>query len=645
VTRLHLRFVVVLISLFSVTAHAGQEKIAQSNEWHRLLHYRKTFLGSYKSDVDGPEFFFSPRGKTDPLDELKASAEAFGKSIEVGKLKQHPQCAFPERYRFLKRELGLNFSDIPCAKLDEFLSRFHNPRSVSFVFSNAHPDNPASMFGHTFLRINASSPQPGEKLDLLDQGVSYAANVGLNENPLFFYWQGLTGGYPGAFTVVPYYVKVNEYSHAEARDLWEYDLSLNSEQTLKLLRHLWELETNSWFDYWFFDENCAFELLALLEVARPDWNLTDHAGAWVIPGETVKILTRTPGVVESVKFRPSYRRTLFKRFDELSPQAKEIFFKVKEGKVSVPEIQSQKIASAEIPNVLDALSADLTYRKQKNEGKASDLEKKLLTDVLIERSRRAQASISQESVPSHFNESAGSWNTRPDEGHDATRLSITSGLARMGSHPTTQEGSGLYFQEVHVRTAYHDLLNNDQGFLRFSQIEFPNLTLRYYPKLSDLRVERIGILSVLSLFPMTALEKKPSWGLDLEYQSPKDYGCLLCHTVRGRGYVGASGLALSPNVMVYGLALANAEFGESLRKGWRLGPGAQLAALANFWSPYKAMIRYDWVSDLFQTDRSAFFYEFTTEHSWSFSTAWELRAAYSLTRGYDEAKLGIYYYF
>jgi hypothetical protein len=617
------------------------ERLASSTTWHRLMHYRKATFGGYKSDLDGPEFFFSPKGKTDPLAELHASAEAFGKDIQVGKLKQHPQCAFPERYRFLKKELSLSFADVPCPKLDEFLARFHHPKSVSFVFSNAYPDNPASMFGHTFLRINAGdsgSGKPGEKLDLLDQGVSYAANVGPDENPLVFYWFGLTGGYPGAFTVVPYYVKVNEYSHAEARDLWEYDLDLNPEQTLTLLRHLWEIETNSWFDYWFFDENCAYELLTLLEVARPDWKMSDRAGAWVIPGETVKVVTRTPGAVKSVKFRPSYRRTLLKRFEALSPEQREKFFDARKGKIQATEISDVQ--------TIDALSAYLTYQKQKNEGKLPAEDKQLLTQTLIRRSELGPESPSRELAETD-SLSGSTWNTRPDQGHDATRLSLTTGIAGLAStfHVNSQDHSGLYFQELHWRSAYHDLLNNDEGYLRFSQIEFPNLTLRYYPKLSDVRVERIGLLSVLSLFPMSSLEKKPSWGLDLAYQSPKDYGCLTCHTLRGRAFVGAAGLPLSPHAMIYGLALANAEVGESLRKGWRVGPGAHLAALANPVAPYKLQLHYELVSDLFQSDRSSTFYEFSTEHSWSLNSVWELRAQYSFTRNSDEAKLGLQYYF
>ena len=35
-----------------------------------------------------------------------------------------------------------------------------------------------------------------------------------------------------------------------------------------MLKHLWELQGIA-FDYYYFDENCSWQLLGLLEVARP----------------------------------------------------------------------------------------------------------------------------------------------------------------------------------------------------------------------------------------------------------------------------------------------------------------------------------------------------------------------------------------
>jgi len=148
---LYILCTLVLTSL----AHGAQDdglylKVAQSKEWHRLMHYQRWFyVGWLRSEVDGQGFFFAEDGKTNPLSELKASAESFSKDIKVGKLKIHPQCAFPQRYRFLKKSLNLATQDVPCPQVDDFIKKF-NAKSMTLVFSSAYPHNPGSMFGHTF---------------------------------------------------------------------------------------------------------------------------------------------------------------------------------------------------------------------------------------------------------------------------------------------------------------------------------------------------------------------------------------------------------------------------------------------------------------------------------------------------------------
>ena len=53
------------------------------------------------------------------------------------------------------------------------------------------------------------------------------------------------------------------------RDAWQV------EETARMVEHVWELRQVR-FDYYFFDENCSFRLLELLEVARPSLRLTDQ---------------------------------------------------------------------------------------------------------------------------------------------------------------------------------------------------------------------------------------------------------------------------------------------------------------------------------------------------------------------------------
>jgi hypothetical protein len=126
------------------------------------------------------------------------------------------------------------------------------------------------MYGHTLLRVDAKDQD--EKTRLLAYAINYAANT--NEtNGVAFAINGLFGGYPGTFSMMPYYLKVREYSDMENRDVWEYELNLSPDVVDRVLMHVWELGP-IYFDYYFFDENCSYYLLELLEAARPDMNLT-----------------------------------------------------------------------------------------------------------------------------------------------------------------------------------------------------------------------------------------------------------------------------------------------------------------------------------------------------------------------------------
>ena len=92
------------------------------------------------------------------------------------------------------------------------------------------------MFGHTLLRIDTR-----EGRDLLGWAVNFAGATG-NDGGIVYAARGLTGGYQGYFSVVPYYEKVKSYGDWENRDIWEYDLALTPDELRLLIDHLWELE-------------------------------------------------------------------------------------------------------------------------------------------------------------------------------------------------------------------------------------------------------------------------------------------------------------------------------------------------------------------------------------------------------------------
>src|SRR5262245_48619992 len=141
--------------LTELVARSLVGKLANTREWHLLLHYRANIFGGYTSEVNDPQFFLAPHGKTDPQAELAATLKAFFSTEKIGPLEQSAQCAFIARYHWLKSTLAIDDQRLPPQPCEQFAEWFRelNPASVTLVFPSAYMHNPASLFGHILLRI------------------------------------------------------------------------------------------------------------------------------------------------------------------------------------------------------------------------------------------------------------------------------------------------------------------------------------------------------------------------------------------------------------------------------------------------------------------------------------------------------------
>ncbi|HEY5284984.1 MAG TPA: DUF4105 domain-containing protein, partial [Polyangia bacterium] len=168
---------------------------------------------------------------------------------------QHPQCRFPARWSWLKQELAIDVQRLPERPCPMF-ARWRQaiaPEKVTLVYSSAYINSPASMYGHTFLRL---SRRTGAGNKLIDYIVNFAADVTTN-NGFLYAIEGLMGGFQGRFFVMPFYVKIQEYSNIESRDLWEYELALTGAEAERLVAHTWETRSTH-FNYYFVTENCSY---------------------------------------------------------------------------------------------------------------------------------------------------------------------------------------------------------------------------------------------------------------------------------------------------------------------------------------------------------------------------------------------------
>ena len=246
----------------------------------------------------------------------------------------------------------MQLTDLPAVDCKEFKQWFKDvaPHSAVMIFPAAYLNSPSSMFGHTLLRIDQADVQR-DKTALLSYAINFGAYIEGSDNSILYAWKGLMGGYPGLFALVPYQEKLSEYRSLENRDLWEYRLNLTQVETERMVEHVWELKQIQ-FDYFFFDENCSYRLLELLQVARPSLRLTEQFPLTAIPTDTVKAV-KEAGLVEKIDYRPSRERELLERAKPLDGDEQQWVLKI-----SDDQKQLQEPAFKALPRERQALIID-----------------------------------------------------------------------------------------------------------------------------------------------------------------------------------------------------------------------------------------------------------------------------------------------
>lgn len=568
------------------------DAFAASKAWLRAMHYVPHW-GGYKSELDGPEFFFAKDGKRNPKAELLASIAAFDRDLQIGRLKLHPQCAFPFRFELLKDALKLEVKRVACPKFDEFVGMYKGATGVNLIYSSAYPNNPASMFGHTFLRIGSRHENP-----LLDMGINFAAFTPRDPNFLEFMYRGVSGSYPGMWSMENYFQKVNEYINSESRDIWEYELNFTHEETLKLLAHVWELEVSSFFDYYFFDENCSYQILRAIEAVKLDWSVA-RLPIHVIPGETVKQVNDIPGAVRSVKLRLSLYHQLLKRYNSLDAAGRVRLKQLMDGQ----NLDDRNVS----PEVMDGALLSQLYKRAKKKAKWTDADQDLENRILSLR-----AKIPGEAAP--LPQTKTELRSRPDNGHDAYSLSLLTGWL------DNDRGEGM-MGRFKMRSAYHDLLDSDRGYSPFSEIEFPWFEVQYHK--DQLRLQELGFVSTTSLFPITFVDQRLSWRMKLALETERGRECQECLL---QTFETAAGAAVgTDSYRLYTLILGRAEGNSRLRHGYRLRPGIEAGfVLSAFDSRYKTKVvgRTLWNTAPGDQERN---YDVAIEHALSLGRNQELR--------------------
>lgn len=471
----------ILISLFFSASNSlelknyiEEHKLYENSYWAKLLHYRDGI-----SEIDSTNFFISNNGKEDLKEELFETIN----SLETGT--NNVLCRFPLRVEWLKENIPTLEEKIvsySCEELDKFLE-LTNAKYVTMVFPTAHINSPASMYGHTFLKVGADKETP-----LISNAINYAAKTD-EKNGLIFAYNGLFGGYEGRYSIMPYYEKIKEYNNLEQRDVWEYDLNLSQEEINKLVLHTWELK-DSYADYYFFKENCSYNVLWLLEIARPSLDLVSYFDFKAIPLDTIKILTKYDGLIVDSRYRYSNLKKMKHILNE-EIENKEFLKAYINDEIELPNSlsQSDKIS------YLDFKIAYTQYQRSEDGTEKKEYIKNYLK-LLKERSAHKQTRTYNIKSP-----------LDPLISHDSARI-------------------GLFYDsndsfETSIKPAYNDMYDIVDGYLQGAYIDFFELNFKKQ-KDKDVKLDRFTLIKIKSYSPQDMIFKPISWGIDAGYEHFKD---------------------------------------------------------------------------------------------------------------------------
>ncbi len=264
------------------------------------------------------------------------------------------------------------------------------------------------------------------------------------------------GLYTGSYSILPYYDKIKEYSNTETRDIWEYELNLTPQEITQLYNHIWEL-SDAFSPYYFFHRNCSYNVLWLLEVARPSLKLRHQFIYQVNPPETLFVLQKAH-LITNQTYRPSKRTKLNAYGSLMSNKSVKLAKKLALGEKQPDEItQDSKLSLQDKQYILESALELSEYHFIKGK-----LPKEQYTQIA--HNLASTRSTLGSSTPPQIR----TPKTNPLEGNQSLRITPLLLHNAQGFHPA-----------LDFRITYHDITDNDVGYLKGAQIELMRV-LGYY---------------------------------------------------------------------------------------------------------------------------------------------------------------------
>ncbi|WP_227431076.1 DUF4105 domain-containing protein [Psychrobacter sp. I-STPA6b] len=563
---------------------AQQRQLGAEPTWRRLL-YLSTSTNQKKVQQQQaqlaeltPSFFVSSQGMLAPQEELEAMLTHMFSVQDIQRGNDSVQCRFPARTQWLRTQLQISSDELPQADCQEFkawLSQIQ-PYQLSVVFAEEYLDNPVSSFGHTVMRVDNAQSAQDHSTDEGAHAVNYTVGGDPNDPFVKYAMKSFYGGYAGVFSVEPYKDKMVQYHQKEGRDTWEYVLNLTPEESRQVMRHVWEIKDLS-LPYYFLSNNCAYELLHLINIVRPETDLTQGFSLATIPADIVRRLDEQ-NLIVATHYRPA-NMTIAQAQQNLNHDHQ-------------PMSNHNSLPPNNLPPNNHSSNTDNAKQSDKQQIKPETVTSVITSAMLI---------------PADNN---------PLEAHELKRVDV--GLGVQNSHR---------YMDVGLRAGYHDALDRSQGYPQYFDYEVLGARVRmglddsqHQPSKQQgqkLQLQELTLVRGRLLNPVNVVKNGKTWGLHMQARQVSegvgevDYNQHLVGSVGVEyGYSFAYGQPKvdyqqgqiqrisgeRPANICYAMTTAGAQVGKGLANGFRIGTGALVGcqqhwgektrALAELSAPY-----------------------------------------------------------
>jgi hypothetical protein len=497
--------------------------LERSTDWQRLLVYEadRASPSGLRSAIHSPDFFLSAQGETDPGAELKATLSAMLAPLS-GPNDDHAKCRFPARRIWLQQHLpgqAAALDEIECpafrawAKPDQI-------DSISLVFANGYLGNPASYYGHTFLKFNHSKASGTSSL--LDSTLNYGAITKQQDDPVSYIIKGIAGGYEGGFSPIDYYFHDATYGEDELRDMWEYRLALPEPATRLIIAHAWEV-TQKKYTYYFFRRNCAYRVAELIEIASGLEIIPRHR-PWVMPQELIRRMARTSyagtPLVSARIYHPSRQARLYRRYAALSGPERALTGSIIARTAAPAGPQMAALPVERRQAIIDTLLDYHQFRLERGKNAPGNRSTPEYVEALNARFALPPGD-SEAPQPQPQPEA-------PDSGRAPSY--VQAGISHTSSH-----GQAI---ELRIRPAYYDALDSGGAQARNSALSMFDIYLA--SERGHWRIRRLDLLAIDSMnAAVTGLpgDRGTGWRLALGLDEER-IGCTSCRVARVQGDVG-----------------------------------------------------------------------------------------------------------